>query len=69
MWFRKATKPLPTCLFSTEKVPESHFPSKSTVSIHTPVSSQRERGLLKERPWAVTLISATHRFKNFGLLN
>ena len=34
---QEATKPLPTCLFSTEKVPESHFPSKSTVSIHTPV--------------------------------
>ena len=28
---------IPLCLFSTEKVPESHFPSKSTVSIPTPV--------------------------------
>ena len=34
---QEATIPLPTCLFSTEKAPESHFPSKSTVSIPTPV--------------------------------
>ena len=34
---QEATIPLSTWLFSTEKAPESHFPSKSTVSIHTPV--------------------------------
>ena len=35
---QEATMPLSTRLFSTEKAPESHFPSKSTVSIHTPIS-------------------------------
>ena len=30
--------------------------------------SQRERELLNERPWGVTPISATHHFKDFGLL-
>ena len=32
-----ATRPWSTYLFSAEKMPESHIPSKSIISIHTPV--------------------------------
>ena len=42
---QEATIPLSTGLFSAEKSPQSHFPAKSTVSIHPPVSlSRREKG-------------------------
>ena len=49
------------------------MPSSSRTH-HTPSQgqaltlSQRERELLNERPWGVTPISATHHFKDFGLL-
>ena len=33
-----ATRPWSTYLFSAEKMPESHIPSKSILSIHTPIS-------------------------------
>ena len=32
-----ATRPWSTYLFSAEKMPESHIPSKSIISIHTPI--------------------------------
>ena len=38
-----ATRPWSTYLFSAEKMPESHIPSKSIISIHTPISASSPR--------------------------
>ena len=73
---QEATIPLSTWLFSTEKAPESHFPSKSTVSIHTPVrppTGERPRfqemlreGMGPERPFDIVLVLDDTRLSRLG---
>ena len=73
---QEATIPLSTWLFSTEKAPESHFPSKSTVSIHTPVrppTGERHRfqEMLREgtgpgRPFDIVLVLDDTRLPRLG---
>ena len=55
---QEATIPLSTRLFSTEKVPESHFPSKSTVSIPTPVRGVLPRLMAEHGPIDVLVNNA-----------
>ncbi len=73
---QEATIPLSTWLFSTEKAPENHFPSKSTVSIHTPVrlpTGERPRfqEMLREgtdpgRPLDIVLVLDDTRLPRLG---
>ena len=73
---QEATIPLSTWLFSTEKAPERHFPSKSAVSIHTPVSPPtgerpRFQEMLREgmgpgRPFDIVLVLDDTRLPRLG---
>ena len=45
-----ATRPWSTYLFSAEKMPESPIPSKSIISIHTPISVGEGRSSPSPQP-------------------